>query len=72
MILKAKKLLINCCYGYYKRDTEEVATEAEEIERETRSYKCVYYVQYAGGKYCKQYYRYYELMLAIVKLKFLQ
>ena len=57
LILKAKKLLINCCYGYYKRDTEAVEVEAEEIEREARSSKCVYYVQYAGGKYCRQYYR---------------
>ena len=58
LIVKAKKLLINCCYGYYKRDTEAVEMEAEETERETRSYKCVYYLQYAGGKFCRQYYRY--------------
>jgi len=73
LISKARNLLINCCYGYgyYKRDTEEVAADTEEIERETRSYRCVYYVQYAGGKHCKQYYRYYVLMLGMVKLKLL-
>ena len=60
LIVKAKKLLINCCYGYYKRDTElaEVEDEGMERSREARSFKCVYYVQYAGGKYCRQYYRY--------------
>ena len=59
MIVKAKKLLISCCYGnagYHKRDTE-VEAEAEEIEREARNAKCVYYVQYDGGKQCKQYYK---------------
>ena len=58
LIVKTKKLLINCCYGYYKRDTEIAEVEAEGTERETRSSRCVYYVQYAGGKFCRQYYRY--------------
>ena len=57
LIWKARKLLSDCCYGYYKRDTEVVEVEAEETEREARSSKCVYYVQYAEGKYCRQYYR---------------
>ena len=52
------------CYGYYKRDAEEAATEAEEIEKETKSYRCVYYVQFAGGKQC---YRYYVLILVTVE-----
>ena len=59
LIIKAKRLLIDCCYEYYnKRDTEAVGAETEEVESEARESKCVYYVQYPGGKYCRQYYRY--------------
>ena len=58
LIVKAKKLLISCCYGnehFHKRDTEDMETETE--EREARDAKCVYYVQYAGGSQCQQYYK---------------
>ena len=61
LIVKANKLLIRWCYrhgGYHKRDTEEVEGEPERIEREERNAKCVYYVQYDGGKQCNQYYKY--------------
>ena len=50
LIVKAKTSLISCCYSHHKRDTEET-------EREARNPKCVYYVQFAGGKQCKQYYK---------------
>ena len=60
LIFKARKLLVSCCDRYYKRDTQEVDAESasEETERVTRDNECVYYVQYAGGKQCRQYYKY--------------
>ena len=65
LIVKAKKLLISCCYGsqgYHKRDTEEVEVETE---REARSSKCVYYIKYDGGKQCNQYYKYVLILIVI-------
>ena len=59
LIIQAKKLLLSCCYGHHKRDIEVVEEEPKTVEREAREpTRCVYYVQYDGGHYCTQYYRY--------------
>lgn len=61
LIVKARQLLRNCCYSYHKREAE---VEIEDMEREARDSKCFYYVQYPGGRRCKQYYRY-QLILTV-------
>lgn len=60
LIVMAKRSLLYCCYGRHYRDIKEEKADNKKIHRDIRTYKCVYYPQYADGKHCAHYYRYYN------------